>query len=277
MNKLGLILAVIIAGTASLNMTASEPIAVPDFHASRGSQWDGKYVGMLGDSMSDPAVGVTSLRFYNYLEQLLGIATAPYARNGNQFIELLPYAERMKAEQGGNLDAIFVWCGTNDFNASRPIGTFFEEEEVETNVNGSKVMRKHRVPVMSDSTFCGSINLVLSYLKTNFPNQQIVIFTPIHRGFAQFGQYNVQPDESFANALGLYIDDYVAALRQAGEVWSMPVIDFYAVSGLYPNEASQDGYIANVHTDRLHPNDAGHYRLARTAQYQLQALPANFK
>lgn len=277
MNKLGLIIAAIICGATCLNMAASEPITVPDSHVSRGSQWDGKYVGVLGDSMSDPAVGVTLQRFYNYLEQLLGIATVPYARNGNQFIELLPFAQKMKAEQGDNLDAIFIWCGTNDFNASRPIGSFFEEEDVETNVNGSKVMRKHRQPVLSDSTFCGSINIVLQYLKSNFPNQQIVIFTPIHRGFAQFGQYNVQPDESYANALGKYIDDYVEALRQAGKVWSVPVIDFFVDSGLFPNEPSHTGYIANETTDRLHPNDAGHYRLARTAQYRLQGLPSNFK
>ncbi len=145
------------------------------------------------------------------------------------------------------------------------------------NADGQEVMRRHRVPVMSDSTFCGSMNLVLAYLKKNFPSQQIVIFTPVHRGFAQFGEHNVQPDESYANGAGEYIEAYVAALREAGELWSVPVVDFFAVSGLYPNEMSQDGNIANPTTDRLHPNDRGHYRLARTAQYQLLALPADFK
>ena len=277
MNKIVAVVVMLFQAIAGMNAWASEPVGVPENHVVRGSQWDGKRVGVLGDSMSDPRVKATSLRFYNYLEPLLGIESRPYARNGYKFAELLPLAEQMHEEQNDSLDAIFIWCGTNDFNASKPVGSFFEEETVEVNADGKQVMRRHRVPVMSDSTFCGSINLVLAYLKKNFPNQQIVIFTPIHRGFAQFGENNVQPDESFANGAGEYIEAYVDALREAGVLWSVPVIDFFAVSGLYPNEPSHDGYIAKVATDRLHPNDNGHYRLARTAQYQLLALPSDFK
>ena len=269
--------AVLFQALAGMNVWASDPVTVQEKHIVHGSQWDGKHVGILGDSMSDPGVRATSLRFYNYLEQLLGIDTHAYARNGFKFAELLPLAEKMHEEQADSLDAIFIWCGTNDFNASKPVGSFFEEETVEVDADGKQVMRRHRVPVMSDSTFCGSINLVLSYLKNNFPKQQIVIFTPIHRGFAKFGEHNVQPDESFANGAGEYIEAYVVALREAGELWSVPVIDFFSVSGLYPNEPSHDGYIANKATDRLHPNDKGHYRLARTAQYQLLTLPSDFK
>lgn len=261
----------------SFSASASDPVTVAAGHATRGSQWEGKRVGVLGDSMSDPRVKVTSLRFYNYLDSLLGTESVPYARNGHQFAQLLQLSEKMAEEEGDNLDAIFIWCGTNDYNASRPIGEFFTEESVEVNADGNHVMRNHRVPVMSDSTFCGSVNLVLSYLKEHFPTQQIVIFTPIHRGFAQFGESNVQPDESYANGEGKYIDDYVAALRRAGKLWSIPVIDFYGISGVYPNERSQDNYIADPVTDRLHPNDNGHYRLARTAQYQLLALPSTFR
>lgn len=260
-----------------MNAGASEPMTVPETHVTRGSQWEGKRVGVLGDSMSDPEVGATSLRYYNYLESLLGIEALPYARNGYKMAELLPLAEKMYREQGDSIDAIFIWCGTNDFNGSKPIGEFCVEETADVNADGVVVARKHRVPVMSDSTFCGSINMVLSYLKYRFPKQQIIIFTPIHRGFAQFGDRNVQPDESYSNGVGKYIDDYVDALCRAGKLWSVPVIDYFGVSGLFPVMDSHDDYVANKSTDRLHPNDAGHYRLARTAQYQLLGFPATFK
>ncbi len=264
-------------GSTSIVTIASDQVKVPESDVVKGSQWDGKRVGALGDSMSDPRVKATTKRYYDYLQDLLGIDARQYGRNGYQFAELLPLAEKMQAEHGDSIDAVFIWCGTNDYNASRPIGEFFTEELQEVNVDGEMVMRKHRTPVMNDSTFCGSINLVLSYLKDNFPEQQIVIFTPIHRGFAQFGNSNVQPEEMYANGLGLYIDDYVEALRQAGKHWSVPVVDFFGISGLYPVIESQDRYIADKVTDRLHPNDDGQYRLARTAQYQLLTLPSTFK
>lgn len=264
-------------GSTSIVTIASDQVKVPESDVVKGSQWDGKRVGALGDSMSDPRVKATTKRYYDYLQDLLGIDARQYGRNGYQFAELLPLAEKMQAEHGDSIDAVFIWCGTNDYNASRPIGEFFTEELQEVNVDGEMVMRKHRTPVMNDSTFCGSINLVLSYLKDNFPEQQIVIFTPIHRGFAQFGNSNVQPEEMYANGLGLYIDDYVEALRQAGKHWSVPVVDFFGISGLYPVIESQDRYIADKVTDRLHPNDDGQYRLARTAQYQLLTIPSTFK
>ena len=256
---------------------ASDPVKVAPEDIVKGSQWDGKRVGTLGDSMSDPRLKVTSKRYYDYLQELLGIDARQYARNGYKFAELLPLAEKMLTEQGDSIDAIFIWCGTNDYISGKPIGDFFIEEEKEVNVDGEIVKRTHREPVMTDSTFCGSINLVLSYLKDNFPEQQIVIFTPIHRAFAQFGRTNVQPDEMYANGIGLYIDDYAEALRQAGKVWSVPVIDFFGDSGIYPVKESHDRYVANKDDDRLHPNDEGHYRLALTAQYQLLTLPSTFK
>jgi lysophospholipase L1-like esterase len=35
-------------------------------------------------------------------------------------------------------------------------------------------------------------------------------------------------------------------------------------------------YFKNAESDRLHPNDKGHERLARTLMYQLLALPCQF-
>ena len=70
------------------------------------------------------------------------------------------------------------------------------------------------------------INSAMSFLRASFPTARFVLLTPIHRGFATFGAQNVQPDESFANGAGLFIDDYVAAVKEAGGVWAATVICF---------------------------------------------------
>ena len=95
-------------------------------------------------------------------------------------------------------------------------------------------LRTKRTPVMSDSTFRGRINIGLNYLKSHFPEKQIVLLTPIHRAYAKFSDDNVQPDERYQNKCGAYIDDYVQAVKEAANVWSVPVIDLNAVSGLNP-------------------------------------------
>lgn len=256
---------------------ASEPLAVKDEHVVRESEWHGKRVGILGDSMSDPTNTATTLHFYHYLAKMIGIEPFDYATSGFRWKDLLGKAERMKSEHPDDLDAIFIWAGTNDYNASVPMGEFFVSDVRTVNVNGVERERVHRDHVMSDSTFCGSINMLLSRLRNDYPDQQIVILTPIHRGYAEFGPRNIQPAEDYANGEGLFIDDYVAALRRAGEIWSVPVIDLFTISGFYPQSRSYDRYCGDTTSDRLHPNDTGHYRLARTIARQLEAMPSTFR
>ena len=48
------------------------------------------------------------------------------------------------------------------------------------------------------------------------------------------------------------------------------------LSGLFPLHTEGLRYFAHPDTDRLHPNDAGQERLARTLMYQLLTLPCTF-
>ena len=102
----------------------------------------------------------------------------------------------------------------------------------------------------------------MSYVKDEFPTARVVLLTPIHRGYATFGASNVQPNEFYANALGLFIDDYVAVVKEAGNVWAAKVVDINADSGLYPVSRAHDAYFSNAERDRLHPSSAGHERIA---------------
>ena len=220
-------------------------------------------------------VGTTCV-YWEYLSELLGIKPFVYGISGNQWNDIYLQAVKMHTELGTNVDAILIFAGTNDYNHGVPLGRFFNETTKETIFNGKTVTRKYRTPIINDSTFCGRINKAMSYLKNNYPQQQIIIMTPIHRGYAKFGEKNVQPEENYSNEPGLYLDDYVNVLRKAASNWAVPLIDLYSLSGLYPLAESQLQYFHNREMDRLHPNALGDYRLAKTIQYQLLALPSTF-
>ncbi len=241
------------------------------------SQWKGKKVAFLGDSMTDKCRVGTTCIYWEYLVQLLGIEPFVYGKNGAQWNGIYNQAEKLHEQQGNAIDAIIVFAGTNDYNANIPIGTFFSEKMRQTNHNGKTVMRKYREPIITDSTFCGRINRTISYLKQKFSTKQIILMTPIHRGYATFGGKNIQPEESYCNGCGKYLEAYVNVLKRASMIWSVPIIDLYSLSGLYPIHDTDTIYFHNAATDRLHPNAKGDYRLAKTIQYQLLTLPASFK
>lgn len=242
------------------------------------SQWNGKRVAILGDSISDPALAERSgwKCWWAYLEDIMGIKAMSYARNGWQMNGMVKQAQSLYDQRAMDVDAILIFCGTNDFNASVPLGEWYSEENVGTVKNGVPVTLKHRVPLMTEDTFCGRINILMDWLRTNYPTKQVILLTPIHRGYAQFGQSNVQPDELYANLNGCYIDDFVAKIKEASNVWSVPVIDLNAVSGIIPNNPEHTQYINKSDTDRLHPGSAGHKRMAYAIAYQLMAYPAAF-
>lgn len=257
-------------------LAAIAVMTINSSYAQEGSQWTGTSVAYLGDSMTDPRNSSADVKYWNVLEDEMGIKPYVFARSGFEWKRLLSKAEEMRDSVGDKIDAVIIWCGTNDFNHNVPLGDFFSEKLDSVNHNGEMKLRKHRNLEMNDSTLAGNINRVMSFLKENFPDRQVIIMTPIHRGYANFSAKNVQPDENYANDLGLYIDDYVNMLRKAADVWAVPMIDLYSMSGIYPNFDSNIRYISKKDTDRLHPNNEGHRRIARTIESQLMAIPVKF-
>ena len=235
-------------------------------------------MAFLGDSITDKSHVGTAKNYWQFLEEMLGLEPLVYGINGHQWTGVLEQAEKLKAEKGDDVDAILIFAGTNDFNSNTLLGDWYSVKSEPVEVSGPKMeTRQRRTLQMTDATFRGRINQVMSYLKTNFPTKQIILLTPIHRGYARFGDNNIQPDESYPNRIGLYIDDYVNVIKEAAGVWAVPVIDLNSISGLYPGSASHTRYISKENTDRLHPNADGHYRMAKALMYQLLAYPADFE
>lgn len=248
------------------------------YETPASDSWKGKKVAILGDSMSDPRLErVSKKRFYNYLADSMGIEPIPYAVSGYTMFDLQGMAKSLVKDHPEDIDAIIIWAGTNDYNSSVPLGTFFREDNQKTSVNGKEVWRKHKTLERTNTTFCGRINELLGYLKIFYPEKPIILLTPIHRGYAKFSTTNEQPTEEFSNQEGLFIEDYVAAIKEAGEIWSVPVIDLFGESGILPPLSSNSIFIANPDTDRLHPNDKGHKRIAKVVEKNLNRIPAIYE
>jgi len=244
--------------------------------------WHGKKVGYIGDSITDPKnYGNEIEKFWKFLNEWLDITPYVYGKSGRQWNDVPRQANLLKQEHGDEVDAIIVFMGTNDFNSGVPVGEWFSEgeEEVMAARGEMKKMetRKRRRPVMDNSTYKGRINIGISELKRLFPDRQIVLLTPLHRSTAAFNDKNVQPDESYQNKCGEYFDAYVQAVREAGPIWSVPVIDLNAISGMNPMVDEQLVYFHDPSYDRLHPSTEGQKRMACTLYYQLLTLPASFR
>lgn len=237
--------------------------------------WAGAKVAYLGDSITDAGVLKEDTHYWGFLQQWLDIEPLVYGRSGHQWHQIAGQADKLKAEHGDDFDAIMIFVGTNDYNAGVPIGEWFTEEKVTVNADGHQVERIRRAPVMDQKTYRGRINSVLDKLKRMYPTKQIVLLTPIHRAYARFADHNVQPDESHQNACGEYVDAYIESIKEASGIWSVPVIDTYSLSGLFPMHQEQQMYFPGDN-DWLHPDQDGHRRFALCLYYQLFTLPCRF-
>lgn len=238
-----------------------------------GMQWKGRKAVVLGNSISDKAHVGTTECWWEILEPFMGMDIESCALNGSEFNGVLWQAERLVRDGDRDFDLLTIFAGTNDFNGNIELGEWFSERKKSVNRNDKIEEVMQRVPLMDGTTFRGRLNVLADYFKTHFPEKQIVFMTPLHKAFSQFSEDNIQPDESYSNLLGLYLEDYVRVIRELGNVWSFLVIDLNAVSGLYPMNEEYSRFFSDKSKDLLHPNAKGHERIAKTVACQLFCLP----
>ena len=217
--------------------------------------WMQKRVAYFGDSITDPRNSGSKKKYWNFLQEWLGITPYVYAVSGRQW---------------------------NDIprNNGVPIGQWYDEKEEQVMYGHGQpkklVDRKRRYMNMDGNTYRGRINTAIDKVKRMYPTKQIVLLTPIHRAQFYRSEKNWQCTEDYTNQCGIYLEEYIKAVKEAGNIWAIPVIDMNAISGLYPMMDEYAQFFADPENDRLHPNDKGHERMARTLYYQLSALPCTF-
>ena len=240
--------------------------------------WKGARVAFLGDSITDERqIDGPNCTFWRDLQDIVGLEPYVYGISGHRMNQIIGQADKLREDHGDAFDAIIIFVGTNDYNGGVPLGEWYTYKDSTATYSGPVPLpAKYRTPSLDPKTFRGRTNITLSTLKARWPDKQIVLLTPLHRGFAQFSDANVQPSEAFSNRIGLFIDEYVEAVKEAGAIWSVPVIDLYSLSGLQPAVPGHERYFRDAEKDLLHPNTPGHQRMARTLAAQLSALPAKF-
>ena len=106
----------------------------------------------------------------------------------------------------------------------------------------------------TNDTFYGAYHLLLQQLIHRYPCAQLVVMTPMHRCSEEDMPFN----DAGVRRAGV-LKDYVEAIREVAEFYSVPVVDLFAESGIQPRmEIHKNMYMP----DGLHPNDAGHIKIA---------------
>ncbi|WP_158299379.1 SGNH/GDSL hydrolase family protein [Paenibacillus antri] len=135
-------------------------------------------------------------------------------------------------------DCVTIFAGTNDYRLNMPPGA-----------DGERDIR----------TFRGAyVTLVESILSRN-PACRLSLWTPLQRDKDGY-------DHERANEIGHRLLDYADAIREIGAAYALPVLDLYTESGF--NKLTLDA----LTSDRLHPNEAGHRRIAQMASAFLSRL-----
>ncbi len=131
-------------------------------------------------------------------------------------------------------DVVVVFGGTNDFgHGDAPFGKIDDTDE---------------------RTFCGALHALCRKLIDRYPYAQLVILTPLHRATEDIGPYN-----EYGIRLASNLEGYVDAIIKIAGFYAIPVLDLYRVSGIQPRVPVLDKlYMPDV----LHPNDAGHVKIA---------------
>lgn len=128
-------------------------------------------------------------------------------------------------------DVITVLGGRNDITFAVPIGAMTDR------VN---------------NTLYGACHLLFTGLIEKYPAKKIGVLLPLQR------------DNDSSSVI-----NYINAIKEVAEYYSLPVLDLYRSSGLAPKIAS---VVTNYIPDGLHPNTAGHEIISRRIEAWLRTL-----
>ena len=238
--------------------------------------WKGMRVALLGDSISDPGVAEYwgQKPYWSYLEDWLQMEVYDYAVSGREWNDIPHQVGQLEEEHGADVDAILILMGTNDYNMGVPTGEWYTESEeyvlagTDMREPATMQLRKRRTLVMDNATMKGRMNIALKLIKEKYPRCAVVLMTPLHRGWFKLSEGNVQPEETYQNRAGEYLDAYVDAVKEAANVWSVNVIDLHAVSNMDPLHGQGFRYVDGGY-DLLHPGAEGSRHLASVLDYEL--------
>lgn len=219
--------------------------------------WADKTMVCVGDSIT--AGSGTTQTYWSMLKDILGLSKMTGMGVGGSCVSA-------KSDYGtGNsplinrwnnipeADLITIFMGTNDWGHETPLGTIEDTTDV---------------------SFYGALNVIIPGLMTKYPNARIIWITPMHRyGFGTSKILGTRfTFDHLPNGRDCTLEDYVNAIKDVCSRWSIPVIDLYSMSGLHPYIAPHK---STYMPDGLHPNKAGHEKMAYLISKWLQIYANN--
>ena len=204
----------------------------------------GKKIAFLGDSITE-GYGASCVEntYWNLIGRQTGAEVFGYGIGGTTIARRqkpldVPNPNKYFGSRAGAMipdaDVIVIFGGTNDFGGSDPAMGTMEDR--------------------TDATFYGAYHNLIHLVLNCYPGAKIVIMTPLHRDSEDKGPYN-----EWGVRLGASLRGYVDAIIEIAAFYAIPVLDLFRVSGIQSRVPElKERYIP----DGLHPNDAGHVRIA---------------
>ena len=108
--------------------------------------WTGKKVAFLGDSITTERqwIDLKQRIYWQYLAEDLGLEPHVYAVSGYQWDRVYKAAQKMKGERGGDVDAVLIFAGTNDYMNGIPLGEWYDVAEEEVYLKGKTLKLPRR-------------------------------------------------------------------------------------------------------------------------------------
>jgi lysophospholipase L1-like esterase len=154
-------------------------------------------------------------------------------REWDEYVDTNSFCERFH-EMNDDADVVVVFGGTNDYG------------------HGQAALGS--IDNLDMHTFYGALHTLIKGLINDYVDKQIVFMTPLHR-HNEYGQGTWKPDGVEQRPLC----DYVKAVKDVCEYYSVPVLDLYSCGELCGNTPV---WYKEYMPDGLHPNDKGHEIIA---------------
>lgn len=234
------------------------------------NEWQGKHVAFLGDSLTADG------RYCDFLCNKLGMTYEKYGVSNTEWIHFAQQAIEAYSYQlskGFVYDAVFVFGGVNNYDHGATINGKWFTETSEIITNETTFTPKKRTPIKNGAgSIEGHVNWTLEVLKVCFPNSQIIVMTPTHKGLYVNRAVRSGQNELYSNANGVFLDQIVAKIKEGATIWGCPVIDLFALNGAFPVSDAYNSYVRNKDTDHLHQSNLGNYRIAMTIAAAMMSI-----
>lgn len=215
------------------------------------SKWYGKNGVTFGDSIpwydgkafvnTHIEYGQIAKGYQSYMREKLGCTVDNQGVSSVDITQI--FSSKISTYDFTDIDFVTLTSGANDHRKGIPLGVI---ADIGTTFN--------------TSTFFGALQASVEKVLTDKPTIKIYLLTPIKGWYHEEGTSDV-PNP---NGEGILSVDYVNAIIAVGELYSLPVLDWYHLSTI--NDISMDVYIGDnpaVFTAySLHPTNAGYKRMA---------------